>query len=178
MGNINPSPCMAKVLAISANTPYGAIDITTLTNCIITSFSFSVLSIIGRPRSPIINKQIAKSNVKKIICNMLPSANAATGLSGTRSINTCVNGGASGAINSLCDVGERSNDLPGPMLIETMIASEIASAVVNKNKKKALMPTRPNLLMSPMPQTPQTNEKVTSGTTSILSKLIKTVPTT
>lgn len=68
------------------------------------------------------------------------------------------------------------NPAPGPMIRASRIARPIAQAVVNRYNPKDLPPTRPSTRMSPMPVTPVSRLKNTSGTTSILSALTNILP--
>lgn len=92
-------------------------------------------------------------------------------------INTSVAGGADGGVKS--DKGcALAKPLPGPIKAATLSASVTAIAVVRMKRASVLRPTRPSTLTSPMPQTPQISEKVTSGTTSIFKALTNAAPTT
>ena len=158
-------------------TPIGAKSITKVTTFIITSFNFSAVFANSRPISPVINIAIANKITKKIICNILPSAKALIGLLGTILIKTSVSGGAGFGVK--LDVPATcSKPSPGAIIIATNKAKEIAIPVVKIYKPKALTPTRPKTDTSPMPHTPQINEKVTKGTTNIFNALTNAVPTT
>ena len=145
-----------------------------MTSCIMTSFQRSKLAFNARPASPARVNATPSNSAKTIICSMLPSAMAATGLLGKISNTTCVNGGASFAWNVIPSAILMPS--PGLMIFATVNASVIAIAVVIKYSATVFSPIRPILFPPAKLLAPHTKDTKTRGTTSSFSVLIKICP--
>ena len=111
-----------------------------------------------------------------MICSMFPSAIAATGLDGNKSMNTWDSGGA-GFAAKFTSVS-RLKPAPGATIVAAISASEIAIAVVVRYSARVFAPTLPSLVMSSRAAVPNTSDTNTSGTTSNLRLARKIDPPT
>ena len=82
------------------------------------------------PASPAISMHTPNSNVKEMICNISPLANAVTGFDGKSPMMISDNGGASLATTASAWFDSRSKPAPGFTIVASPSAMEIASAVV------------------------------------------------
>ena len=88
----SPPLLVAAMFAIRANTPYGATFITIATSLMMTVLKSWNHDDIRFPASPLRVMASPSNTAKTMIGSILASAIAATGLFGTMSMSTCVNG--------------------------------------------------------------------------------------
>ena len=111
-----------------------------------------------------------------MICSILPSAMARTGLDGTMSTSTSASGGGAGGWKLAAPT--RSTLAPGLTRLAKNSAMLTAMAVVARYRAMVLRAMGPILALSPRELAPQISETSTSGTTSSFSRDTKMRPTT
>ena len=134
----------------------------------------SKAALIFCPGVPTFAMAIPNKRAKTMICNIFPSAMAATGLVGKIPITTSLKLGVS--LGEYSVVVANEPDSPGLTIKASDSASEIAMAVVIKYKPRVLPPSRPIAAPSARFEAPQTSDTNTRGTTINLSEATKSVP--
>ena len=131
---------------------------------------------IRRPGSPEWAMAYPTSRANTMICSILPSAMARTGLDGTMSTSTSASGG--GGMGWKLAAPGISTWAPGSTRLANSSATLTAMAVVARYRPMVLTAMGPIRALSPSELAPQISDTSTSGTTNSFSRDTKTRPTT
>ncbi len=161
---ISDQPMVAKSSAIRQKTPMGASLISSVISFINASFRSSNMPASRLPACPDRLKARPRSRAKRMICSILPSAIAPTGLVGMMetSVSLMLVGSAGWKSVSRESIARPA---PGCTTSASISAMEMARAVVNRYRATDLPATRPMLPVPDRLAAPHTSETNTKGTT-------------